>query len=230
MLATLGSMRHRVARRGSTSAACRCEQPARVVADRHAGGADREPLARAAVAGRRSSGSAPGCDAGTSSTTTLVANVTGRVQRPARNSACASFGLAEANTSAGAPRSICVWSWLEPAKLYVGARVDLRERLAQRRGGVDRRRRLRRGGQREQGGQGEQDESFHGGHLMSRNGRGGGGPATARLARARAAHAGRRRRSTRRSANGWRRGGRRPARGTCRAGAASPDRPRRTRR
>ena len=47
----------------------------------------------------------------------LVANVTGRVQRPARNSACASVGLAEANTSAGAPRSICACSWLEPAKL-----------------------------------------------------------------------------------------------------------------
>ena len=58
-----------------------------------------------------------GLSAGTSITTMLVANVTGRVQRPARNSAWASVGLAEANTSAGAPRSICVCSWLEPAKL-----------------------------------------------------------------------------------------------------------------
>ena len=48
-----------------------------------------------------------------------MANATGRVQRPASYRASASFGLAEANTSAGAPRSICVWSWFEPAKLYL---------------------------------------------------------------------------------------------------------------
>ena len=57
--------------------------------------------------------------AGTSTTTLLVANVTGRVQRPAANSAWASFGLAAANTSAGAPFSIWRCSTFEPAKLYV---------------------------------------------------------------------------------------------------------------
>ena len=83
----------------------------------------------------------------------FVANVTGRVQRPSLNSACASFGLAAAKTSAGAPFSICVCSWFEPAKLYVGAPSISRERVAQRRGGVDGRRRLRRGRRREQRGQ-----------------------------------------------------------------------------
>ena len=52
----------------------------------------------------------------------FVANVTGRSQLPALNSACASCGLADANTSAGAPFWICVCSTLEPAKLKVGAR------------------------------------------------------------------------------------------------------------
>jgi hypothetical protein len=50
----------------------------------------------------------------------FVANVTGRAHLPSRNSAAGSAGLAEANRSAGAPRSIWSCSWLEPAKLYVG--------------------------------------------------------------------------------------------------------------
>jgi hypothetical protein len=62
----------------------------------------------------------PGLLFGTIRTSLFVANVTGRVQPPCLNSACASCGLADAKTSAGAPRSICSCSWLEPAKLYVG--------------------------------------------------------------------------------------------------------------
>ena len=54
-------------------------------------------------------------------TSLFVANVTGRWQLPLLNSPCASCGLAEAKTSAGAPFWICSWSWLEPAKLNVGA-------------------------------------------------------------------------------------------------------------
>ncbi len=54
-------------------------------------------------------------------TSTFVANVTGREHLPSRNSAAGSAGLADAKRSAGAPRSICSWSWFEPAKLYFGA-------------------------------------------------------------------------------------------------------------
>ena len=49
-----------------------------------------------------------------------MAKVTGRVHSPLRNSAWASVGLAAAKTSAGAPRSICACSVLEPPKLYFG--------------------------------------------------------------------------------------------------------------
>lgn len=63
---------------------------------------------------------APGLAFGTISTSLFVANVTGRSQWPPLKSACASCGLADAKTSAGAPRSICVCSVLEPRKLYVG--------------------------------------------------------------------------------------------------------------
>jgi hypothetical protein len=59
----------------------------------------------------------PGLPLGTISTSLLVANVTGREHRPSLNSARASFGLADANTSAGAPRSIWACSMFEPAKL-----------------------------------------------------------------------------------------------------------------
>ncbi len=61
----------------------------------------------------------PGLPFGTNSTTVLVAKVTGRVQSPSWKSACASSGAAEANTSAGAPCSICSCSSFEPEKLYV---------------------------------------------------------------------------------------------------------------
>ena len=59
----------------------------------------------------------PGLELGISSTSRLMAKVTGRVQRPSLNSVCASVGLADAKTSAGAPRSICSWSVFEPPKL-----------------------------------------------------------------------------------------------------------------
>src|SRR3954452_16165091 len=59
-----------------------------------------------------------GLPRGVTRTRTFVANVTGREHLPARNSACGSAGPAEANTSAGAPRSIWSRSWFEPAKLY----------------------------------------------------------------------------------------------------------------
>ena len=59
----------------------------------------------------------PGFEFGISSTSRLMAKVTGRVQRPSLNSVWASVGLADAKTSAGAPRSICSCSVFEPPKL-----------------------------------------------------------------------------------------------------------------
>src|SRR4051812_9451116 len=75
----------------------------------------RPPLRRPYTECRRA-----GLPRGVTSTRTFVANVTGREHLPARNSACGSAGPADANRSAGAPRSIWSWSWLEPAKLYFG--------------------------------------------------------------------------------------------------------------
>ena len=54
-------------------------------------------------------------------TSLFVANVTGRSHLPPLKRACGSAVLADAKTSAGAPRSICVCSTLEPRKLNVGA-------------------------------------------------------------------------------------------------------------
>src|SRR3954469_9160664 len=63
---------------------------------------------------------APGFDFGIRSTSRLMAKVTGRVQRPSRKRAWASLALADANTSAGGPRSICVCSAFDARKLWVG--------------------------------------------------------------------------------------------------------------
>src|SRR3954453_9675413 len=61
----------------------------------------------------------PGLSFGTSRTSLFVANVTGRSHLPSLKSACGSCGLAAANTSAFAPRSICSCRVLDAAKLYV---------------------------------------------------------------------------------------------------------------
>jgi hypothetical protein len=62
----------------------------------------------------------PGFAFGIRRTSRLMAKVTGRSQSPSRKSAWASLGLAEAKTSAGAPRSICSCSVFDPPKLYRG--------------------------------------------------------------------------------------------------------------
>ena len=80
----------------------------------------------------------------------LVANVTGRVQRPAREQR---LRLLRARGGEHVGRRAALdlaLQRLEPAKLYVGDAVDLGERRAQRRRRVDRRRRLRGGGRREE--------------------------------------------------------------------------------
>src|ERR1700722_3789475 len=56
---------------------------------------------------------------GTISTSVLVANSTGLSTRPFAYSAAGCLGLAAANTSAGAPCSICASSASEPANVYL---------------------------------------------------------------------------------------------------------------
>src|SRR4051812_10504773 len=63
----------------------------------------------------------PGVVLGTRRTKTFVANVRGRVHSPARKRSRASVNEAEAKTSAGAPRRICVSRAFEPAKLNDGS-------------------------------------------------------------------------------------------------------------
>lgn len=60
----------------------------------------------------------PGLLLGTISTSLLVANSTGLSTSPFAYSAAGCFGLAAANTSAGAPCSICVSSIPEPPNVY----------------------------------------------------------------------------------------------------------------
>src|SRR5579859_3843007 len=56
---------------------------------------------------------------GTISTRVLVANCTGLETKPLANRAAGCFGLAAANTSAGAPCSMSVSSAPEPPKVYL---------------------------------------------------------------------------------------------------------------
>src|SRR5881398_2483736 len=98
-----------------------------------------------------------GFRAGTSSTSVFVANVTGRVQRPSRKSACGSAALAEAKTSAVAPRWISRCRMLEP-EVVAGAAVDRGEGVAERGGRVDGQRLGGRRGREQRGGGADGDD------------------------------------------------------------------------